>query len=148
MPGTRLEIAEALVLHLVEFAIELHDLPVGVTMIDEDIVADDVAARSPDQMIVVAAEEVARALNFRPVLHLEGDVMHFLVRAMRGEVHRGMVGPATHENKKIASPVRHAEPENVLIERRHLLDVGNVEREMTELDHRKSIRGAIDRRER
>src|SRR5580704_16529736 len=109
MPGTRLEIAEALVLHLVEFAIELHDLAVGITMINKDIVADDVAARSPDQMIVVAAEEVARALDFRPVFHFEVDVMHFLVRAMRGKIHRVMVGPASHENEKVASPVRHAE---------------------------------------
>ena len=51
-------------------------------MTDENVVTDDVAARPPDQVVVIAAEEIARALNLRPVLHLEGDMMHFLFGAM------------------------------------------------------------------
>jgi hypothetical protein len=67
---------------LIKLAIELHDLSVRIAVIDKNVVSDDVAARPLDEVVVVAAEEIARALNFRPVLHLESDMMHFLVAAM------------------------------------------------------------------
>src|SRR6202044_3495505 len=54
VPWPRIEIAERLVLHLVHLAEELDAHLVGVAMIDRDIVPDDVAARAPDQMDVVA----------------------------------------------------------------------------------------------
>src|SRR6516164_2269136 len=117
-------------------------------MTDENVVTDDVAAGPPDEMVVVAAKEVARALDFRPVFHLEGGMMHFLMRAMRGEVHGVMVGATAQENKKVGAPIRHAEPEHVAIKRRDLLDVGNVEGKVPQLDQRESARGGVDGRER
>src|SRR4029077_7914663 len=63
MPGARLKISVRLVLHLIKLAIELHDLSVRIAVIDENVVSDDVAARPPDEVVLVAAEEIARALN-------------------------------------------------------------------------------------
>src|SRR6202035_3384930 len=63
VPWPRIEIAERLVLHLVHLAEELDAHLVGVAMIDRDIVADDVAARAPDQMDVVAGQRFGGALD-------------------------------------------------------------------------------------
>src|SRR5262245_2034730 len=66
MPGTRVAIAQRLVLQLVHLSEELDSDLVGVAMIDRDVVADDVTAGTPDQMDVVLGEPLAGALDFRP----------------------------------------------------------------------------------
>src|SRR5436190_21477537 len=76
VPRPRIEIAELLVQHLVELGEQLDDLVVRIAVIGVDVVAGAVASRSPDQLNVLGAEEVAGALNLRPVLQLEGDVVH------------------------------------------------------------------------
>ena len=59
-----------------------------------------------------------------------------------------MVRSAAQENEKVGSPIRHAESEDVTIERRDLLDVGYVECKVAQLDQRESAWGGIDGRER
>ena len=54
MPGARIEIAERLVLDLVHLGEHFDAHHVGVAVIGRDVVADDVAARAPDQMDLVA----------------------------------------------------------------------------------------------
>src|SRR5262249_42063890 len=44
MPGTRVEVAELLVLHLIHLAEDLDPHQVGIAVIGRDVVADDVAA--------------------------------------------------------------------------------------------------------
>src|SRR6476469_7620879 len=61
VPGPRLEIAELLVMHLVEIGEELDRDAVGILVIDRDVVPDQVADRPPEQLDVLAGEEVAGA---------------------------------------------------------------------------------------
>ena len=75
VPGPRLEEAELLVEHLVHVAEKLDHHAVGIVVIDGDVVADDVADRPPGELDVVARQEIAGALDVRPVADLEGDVM-------------------------------------------------------------------------
>ena len=73
MPGPRLEIAELLV-HLVELGEQLGDQPVRRAVIGEQIVADAVPARAPQQLVAVEAQIIAGGLQVRPVAQLEGGV--------------------------------------------------------------------------
>src|SRR3984957_16570669 len=68
VPRPRVEIAQRLVFHLIHLAEELDAHLVGVAVIDRDIVADDVAARAPDQMNVVAGGGFPPAPGFLPAL--------------------------------------------------------------------------------
>src|SRR6185312_16010931 len=61
VPGPRLEIAELLVVHLVEIGEELDRDAVGILVIDRDVVPDQVADRPPEQLDVLAGEKVAGA---------------------------------------------------------------------------------------
>src|SRR5262245_53442663 len=49
------------------------------------------------------------------------------------EIHRVMVGTATHENKEIANPVRHAEAQDMLVKIDDLLNVRYEERDVPDL---------------
>src|SRR5215472_8130959 len=59
VPGPRLEIAELLVLHLVELAKQFDHLIVGIAVIGGDVVARAVAQRSPDDRNLLLPEQVA-----------------------------------------------------------------------------------------
>src|SRR6202045_2563587 len=72
VPRPRIEIAERLVLHLVHLAEELDAHLVGIAVVDRDIVADDVAARTPDQMDVLAGHGFPPPPDIGPILYLEG----------------------------------------------------------------------------
>src|SRR5215217_1846351 len=63
MPGTRLEIAELLVTHNVHLGEDFHPLVVGIAVIGGDVVADHMANRAPDDLDVVAREQIAGALH-------------------------------------------------------------------------------------
>src|SRR5271154_939692 len=65
VPRPRLEIAELLV-HAVELGESLDDQAVRRAVIGEQIVADAVAARSPQQFVTVQAEEVASLVDVGP----------------------------------------------------------------------------------
>src|SRR5579862_1998427 len=77
MPGPRLEIAEALVHHLVELAEEFDHLIVRIAVIGGDVVARPVAQRAPDDRNLALAEQVAGILQVDEILQLEGHVVHF-----------------------------------------------------------------------
>src|SRR5262245_64755689 len=74
MPGTRVEIAQRLVLHLIHLGEELDPHLVGVAVIDRDVVADDMAAGTPHQSDTVLGQPLAGYLDLRSILALEGDV--------------------------------------------------------------------------
>src|SRR5579864_1834840 len=115
VPRPRIEIAERLVLHLVHLAEELDAHLIGVAVIDRDIVADDVAARPPDQMDVVTGERLGGALDFRPVLDLERDVVELRLVVV-DEIDGVVVGIAAQEGERVVAPVGDAEAEHVAIE--------------------------------
>src|SRR5580693_8266166 len=68
MPRPRLEIAEVLIQHLVEFGEHFDDLVIGIAVIGVDIVAGAMTARTPDNGNFLGAEEIARRLDLRPAL--------------------------------------------------------------------------------
>src|ERR1700693_2281481 len=96
VPRPRVEIAQRLVFHLIHLAEKLDAHLVGIAVIDRDIVADDVAARTPDQMEVVAGERFRRALDFGPVLDLKRDVVELRLGVV-DEIHGVVVGIAAQE---------------------------------------------------
>src|SRR5271166_875523 len=59
MPRARLEIAELLVLHLVELAEELDDLLIRIAMVGRDVVTGAMTQRSPDDRDLLLAHQLA-----------------------------------------------------------------------------------------
>src|SRR5215468_8686905 len=133
MPGARLEIAELLILHLVELAEELDHLLILVAMVGGDVVSRAVPQRTPDDRDLFLAHHLARVLQMHEVLELERDVMKFHVRTGE-EVHGVMIRIAAHEAEEIADPVGDAKAEHPLVERHGALDVRRVEGDVSELE--------------
>ena len=131
MPGPRLEMAERLV-HLVELREQFGDQPVRRAVIGEQVVADAVAARAPQQLVAVEAEVVAGGQHVAPVAQLERGVEVPVLRVLH-QVDGVMIGAAAQEREEVAHPVRHAEAEHVAIEVGDLLDVFDEERDVAEL---------------
>src|SRR5215470_12680974 len=135
VPWPRIEISERFVLHLIHFAEQFDADIVACAMIGCHVVADDMATGSPDKTQVVLGEEVAGAMNLRPILDLEGNVME-----LRGwidhEVDAVMIDGTTQECKGVVAPVGHSESEDIGVELDDLLDVGDAMRHMTELQRR------------
>src|SRR5262245_3570064 len=75
MPGTGIEIAELLVLHLVKLNVELNIVAVAIAMIDGDVMPRAMTHRAPVDRHLAQREELARILDVGKVLHLEGDVV-------------------------------------------------------------------------
>ncbi len=78
----------------------------------KDVVADAVAARSPDQRNLLLAEEIAGRADMLPILRLEGDVVHLVGLAVQ-QIDRVMIGTAAQEREEIAHPVGNAEAEQL-----------------------------------
>src|SRR5262245_23031358 len=76
MPRPRLEIAELLVVHQVDVGEELDGDAVGILVIDRDVVPDEVPDRTPEQLDVLACEEVAGAVDLGFVAQLERKVVN------------------------------------------------------------------------
>src|ERR1700704_4406527 len=76
MPWPRLEIAELLVVHLVEIGEELDRDAVGILMIDRDVVPDQVTDRAPEQLDVLASEKIAGTVDLGLVAQLEREVVN------------------------------------------------------------------------
>ena len=104
MPRARVEIAERLVLDLVHLGEDLDPHQILVAVVGRDVVADDVAARTPHQVNLVAREEIAGLVDLRPVEHLERDVVQLWL-LVDDEVQRVVVGVAAHEHEEVAAPV-------------------------------------------
>ena len=73
MPGPWIEIAQLLIQHLIELGKELDHVPIGVAVIDRDIVTGTVAQRSPDDRNLVLGQYIAAMLDTREIPHLEGE---------------------------------------------------------------------------
>lgn len=76
MPRTRFKEAPRLILHLVELSIIFNDTMIRIEMVSEDIVADTVTPRPPNDLHIFLPEMIASPLNMRPILQLKGIVMH------------------------------------------------------------------------
>src|SRR6476619_6516428 len=76
MPGARIEKAELLVQHLVEFGKELDHALVGIAVVDRDIVSGAVSQRSPDDRDAVMRFFIESHVDHREVPHLESDMVH------------------------------------------------------------------------
>src|SRR5262249_46420123 len=138
VPRPRLEIAEVLV-HAVELGEGLGDEPVRRTVVREQVMADAVAAWSPQQLVAVQAEKIAGLLHVRPVAQLEGGVK-MPVRAGLHQIDGVMIGAAAQEREEIAHPIGFAKAEHVAIEFGDVLDVGDMERDMAELVRHDAVR--------
>src|ERR1051325_2048714 len=115
MPRPGIEIAERLVLHLVEFGKQLGDQSVRAAMIGEQVVADAVPPRSPQRLVAVEAEEIAGVLQMRPVAQLEGRV-EVAVRSRLDQVDRVVIRAAAQEREEVSHPVGDAEAEDAAVE--------------------------------
>src|SRR5205809_885071 len=94
VPRARLEVAELLVLHLVELAEELDDLPILVAMIGGDVVSGPVPQRTPNDRDPLLSHRLARILQMHEVLELERDVVKLGLGAAE-KIHGVMIGIAT-----------------------------------------------------
>ena len=138
MPGARLEIAELLISHLVEFAEQLDDLIVGLAIIDRNVVAGAVAHRSPDDVDLVLGEDVAGVFQVHDVGELERDVVHAGARIAH-EIHCVVIRITAHEDEIIADPIRHPKPKQAAVEIEDLLQVRRKIGEMAELGGRDAL---------
>src|SRR6266851_10417328 len=100
VPGTRLEVAELLV-HPVELGEGFGYQAGGTAMIGEQVVADAVPARPPQELVAVEAQIVAGGLQVPPVAQLEGGV-EMPVRAGLHQVDGVVVRPAAQEREEIS----------------------------------------------
>jgi hypothetical protein len=107
-------------------------------MIGEQIVADAVAARPPQQFIAFERQEIAGRLHVAPVAQLERGV-EVPVRAGLHQIDGVVVGPAAQEREEIAHPVGFAKAEHVAIELGDVLDVGDVEGDVAELERHDAL---------
>src|SRR5437868_4766084 len=110
MPRAWIEIAELLVQHLVELGEKFGDQPARAAMIGKEVVADTMAPWPPQRPVAVEAEEVAGALQVRPVAQFERRV-EVPVRARLHEIDRMVIGGTTQEREEVRHPIRHAEAE-------------------------------------
>src|SRR5262245_11378607 len=133
VPGTRLEVAELLVEHAVELAIELDHLAVLVLMEDRDVVARSEPQRTPQDRNVPLAKDLAGVLDVSEVAQLEGEMVHGGGVAL-DEVHRVMVGVAAEKYEQVFDPIGDAKAEHLFVERRDAFRIRCDIGEMADLD--------------
>src|SRR6516165_5976937 len=132
VPRSRLEIAELLVEHQVDVGEELDGDAVGVLVIDRDVVPDEMADRTPEQLDVLAREEVAGAVDLGFIAQLEREVVNVGVVGLQ-QIDRVVIAAAAQKGEEIAAPVRHFESEHVAIKLYGRCDVGRMKGNMAEL---------------
>jgi hypothetical protein len=108
VPGPRFEEAKLLVEYLIHIAEEFDHDPVGIVVINGDVVTDDVADRPPGQLDIVVREQIACPLDVRPIAHLERHV-RYKGPGIAQKIHGVVVAAAAQEGEKVAAPVRHPE---------------------------------------
>jgi hypothetical protein len=101
-------------------------------VIDRDVVPDEVADRAPEQLDVLAREEVAGAVDLGFVAQLEREVMNVGVVGLQ-QIDRVVIAAAAQEGEEIAAPIRHFESEHVAIKLHGRCDVGRMKGDVTEL---------------
>src|SRR5262245_64941546 len=77
MPGTRLEIAELLVEHLIHFAEELDDLIVVVAVVGGDVVTRAVEQGSNDDGNLIVGENIGGVVEVGKMLEITYEVMYY-----------------------------------------------------------------------
>ena len=102
-------------------------------MIDEDVVTDAVATRSPNDRAPVARERIAGPLQMRPVDKFKRDMVHETRTNATDKVHGVMVGAATQEREVVLNPIRDAKSEGIDVKIRHRFCIGDEKGEVTEL---------------
>jgi hypothetical protein len=101
VPWFWFEIAERLVLHLIEFGKEFRNQPVRASVIGEQVVANAMSTGTPKNLNPAFAQKIAGALNMCPVAQLECRVM-MLVRARLHQVDRVVIRSAAKEREEIS----------------------------------------------
>src|SRR4029450_4285949 len=96
------------------------------------IVADAVPTGSPDQLVAIEAEEIARRLQVTPIAQLERGVK-MPVRVDLHQIDGVIVATAAQKREEIAHPIGFANAEHLAIELRDVLDVGDEKRDVAEL---------------
>ena len=103
--------------------IKLDDVAVWITMICENVVADDMAARAPNELVFVSTQEVAGTKYLSPIRELEREMMH-LHHIAPGKVCGVMIGAAAHPDEYVFAPVRNAKSEDFAVELHHPMQIG------------------------
>src|ERR1043166_7991025 len=111
-------------------------------MVGRDVVADDVADRTPDELDAIARKIIAGALQLRHIAHLERDVVKasFLVA---DEVDGGVVRAAAQKREAVAHPVRDLEAQHVGVEARHRLHVRMTRGDVAEFLRHDALLGRV-----
>src|SRR5262245_50712762 len=76
VPGSRVEIAKRLILHLVELDVELNELPIVVAMEYRHVVTRPEPQRPPGQRNAFRGKEITRPCDVCDIPQFEGDMMH------------------------------------------------------------------------
>ena len=87
-------------------------------------------------------EEVAGAVDLRPVLHLEGDVMKLRLR-VDDEIDGVVIDAAAQEREEVVVPVGDPEAQHLGVELHRLLHVVDAMRDVAELERRDRRRLAV-----
>ena len=103
---------------------------------------DDVATGAPDQQQLVLGEVIAGAVDLRPVLHLESDMVQLGHRIIH-QIDGVMIRVAAQEAEEVAANVREAEAQHLLIEFHHGENVDAAIGDMAELEGHDAIGLAI-----
>src|SRR5262245_58655240 len=111
MPRAGIEIAEILVLHLVDFGKKLDQKLIRIPVIGRDVVSDDVPDWTENESDVFLGQEINRPLNLRPIAKFKGHVMDGVFVTPQ-KVDGVMIGTAPHEREQIATPVRNPKAKN------------------------------------
>jgi hypothetical protein len=88
--------------HLVEIGEELDRDAIGILVIDRDVVPDQVADRSPEQLDVLAGEQVAGAIDLGFVAQFEREVVNVGIVGLQQV--DGVVINAGRRRSRCASP--------------------------------------------
>ena len=132
MPRPRLEITQRLVFHLIQLGKELGDEAGRTLVIGKQIVANAVASRTPQHLVPIDAQVVARGLQVPPIAQLECRV-EMAVRTGADQVDGVVINAATEEREEISHPVGDTKAQHIAIELGYKLGVLAVKRDVTEL---------------
>ena len=133
MPRARVEIAERLILHLIEIRIELDGVTVVVTMKDGNVVPRSEAQWTPDNRKLGSRQHVACVNDVASIAQFKRNVVHARAFAF-DKIHRMMIRIAAQENEKVVDPVGDAKTEQSLVEFGNLRGVGTEEGDMAKLE--------------
>jgi hypothetical protein len=104
VPGARFEITEFLILHLIEFGVELDELAIGAAVEDRKVVARPEPHRPISERDAVLRQVITGIAEMGRILQLEGHMVHPRGIAPQ-KVHRVMIRITSHEHEEIFQPI-------------------------------------------